>query len=99
MSAGLIIQRIGADGRRTEIDLRGLSIGDRLCRDMPQHELYRALRHLVPDVRVDDGHQALCEKLATYMAKAAADEVIERESKRAAARAKFDNIAADIERA
>jgi hypothetical protein len=72
VGSGPVIERVDENGKRTQIDLRNLSVGDRKCADMTQAELHRLLKHLVPDVRVDDGHQVLCEKLAAYMARVAA---------------------------
>jgi hypothetical protein len=68
IGSGLLVYRTDESGRRTEIDMRNLSVGGRPCRDLTQAELFRALKHIVPDVRVDDGHQMLTEKLAACLA-------------------------------
>jgi hypothetical protein len=69
---GIRITRVDEKGRKTELNLGGLTIGDRRCRDMSQIELFRAMRNLVPGIDATMGHQALMERLCEHYANAAA---------------------------
>jgi hypothetical protein len=62
------------DGTRTDYDLHRLQVAGKYCRDMPQHELFRAIKHIVPGVVATMGHQQLCQELAAWMSTAAPKE-------------------------
>lgn len=96
--SGLIIHHVDEAGIRTEMDLRNLTIGDRKCADMLQHELFRALKHLVPGIDATMGRQELMSRMCSWMKDAAAKPGIDRDAAREEMQREFDALTAQIAR-